>query len=776
MSGGQAAISLPAAQLHPEVMALLHRLYSRADTASGTSSSSSSSNSSKGCHLEQTLQRLAAPPALTTLRVNTFKVSRAACQTVLQAHVNRTFLSATVAAPNQSSASSSSAVVLAAAAGSTSSASTAVSPHSLFDDVLTLPCTGPHSVVPVAPPSPAAAAVFVDRTCGCSVLRGAPVFAMGTVAAGAAVADGKAVSVYMLMNDKMPAGNDSTAAATSSDATAVSSAVFVANGVARMSADVLNQRLWHALRRRPGDADADLEADDDAEGDTDSSIPLAAAALTAITAPPAAATATRAVAAVAQGMIAVTITDAIYRSPSLYAIEKGQCQCGCGWQSRTGTVLLQNIPSMCAVRALAPLLGERVLDMCAAPGGKTSHIATLMSSTCSTPSGNTAKTNAGRAASLKRLLREWTSADSVDAKQLSSAADAASSLVRAATSCTPAVHVLAATNALDLLGTNHKGNLKRRAGAVTGTATPHRNSTGAPTVSSTASPSALPLASPSLSLSLPLAGESFDRILLDPPCSGLGQRPHFKSAGQSVAALRGCGLYQRQLMTVAYGLLRAARDGDASDSGGVLVFSTCTLSPFENEANVAWFLRRYPDMQLVQSRPTHVLSDTKSNTNKTDSNDSDMSVVFGSAALPVTATDLGLDPLSLEPALLSPTVTGTATTNADTPLLTPEQRALCQRFEPVTHDTIAFFIAKFCKRTVTTSASATASASATGNDSQPLSQAEVRAARLKRKQLEKEQKAFRVAQKRMKNNAGTTSVLPSNHSDNKSSTQPAKSE
>ncbi len=30
------------------------------------------------------------------------------------------------------------------------------------------------------------------------------------------------------------------------------------------------------------------------------------------------------------------------------------------------------------VMALAPMAGERVLDMCAAPGGKTSHIAALM--------------------------------------------------------------------------------------------------------------------------------------------------------------------------------------------------------------------------------------------------------------------------------------------------------------------------------------------------------------------------------------------------------------
>ena len=40
--------------------------------------------------------------------------------------------------------------------------------------------------------------------------------------------------------------------------------------------------------------------------------------------------------------------------------------------------ILQNFPSMACVRALDPKPGENVLDMCAAPGNKTTHIATLM--------------------------------------------------------------------------------------------------------------------------------------------------------------------------------------------------------------------------------------------------------------------------------------------------------------------------------------------------------------------------------------------------------------
>ena len=46
-----------------------------------------------------------------------------------------------------------------------------------------------------------------------------------------------------------------------------------------------------------------------------------------------------------------------------------------------GHYMLQSASSLCAVMALAPQQKERVLDMCAAPGGKTAHIAQLMRNT-----------------------------------------------------------------------------------------------------------------------------------------------------------------------------------------------------------------------------------------------------------------------------------------------------------------------------------------------------------------------------------------------------------
>lgn len=45
---------------------------------------------------------------------------------------------------------------------------------------------------------------------------------------------------------------------------------------------------------------------------------------------------------------------------------------------REGRVLVQGLSSIAAVRSLDPQPGERILDLCAAPGGKTSYIAALL--------------------------------------------------------------------------------------------------------------------------------------------------------------------------------------------------------------------------------------------------------------------------------------------------------------------------------------------------------------------------------------------------------------
>ncbi|XP_073190268.1 tRNA (cytosine(72)-C(5))-methyltransferase NSUN6 isoform X3 [Lepidochelys kempii] len=63
--------------------------------------------------------------------------------------------------------------------------------------------------------------------------------------------------------------------------------------------------------------------------------------------------------------IGVRMTDPVYLSPSLDNV-------------LSSYLFLQNLPSAVVSHVLNPQPGERILDMCAAPGGKTTHLATLM--------------------------------------------------------------------------------------------------------------------------------------------------------------------------------------------------------------------------------------------------------------------------------------------------------------------------------------------------------------------------------------------------------------
>lgn len=65
--------------------------------------------------------------------------------------------------------------------------------------------------------------------------------------------------------------------------------------------------------------------------------------------------------------VAVEITDSLSGCPTLSEIN-----------FPLGSVLLQNLPSIVCGHVLNPKPGDFVLDMCAAPGNKTSHLAALM--------------------------------------------------------------------------------------------------------------------------------------------------------------------------------------------------------------------------------------------------------------------------------------------------------------------------------------------------------------------------------------------------------------
>jgi NOL1/NOP2/fmu family ribosome biogenesis protein len=84
----------------------------------------------------------------------------------------------------------------------------------------------------------------------------------------------------------------------------------------------------------------------------------------------------------------------------------------------------------------------------------------------------------------------------------------------------------------------------------------------------------------------------FDRVLLDAPCSGEGlfRRNPAAAAQWRPGHVRGSAARQRALLADAAALVRP---------GGVLVYSTCTFAPEENEQQVAGFLAAHPGWELL---------------------------------------------------------------------------------------------------------------------------------------------------------------------------------
>ena len=87
---------------------------------------------------------------------------------------------------------------------------------------------------------------------------------------------------------------------------------------------------------------------------------------------------------------------------------------------------------------------------------------------------------------------------------------------------------------------------------------------------------------------------TFDKILLDAPCSGLGvmkRKPEIKYHDSSV--MDTIIPLQAKLLDNAYYLLK---------NNGKMVYSTCTINKKENEQMIKKFLEKYPDMKIVEER------------------------------------------------------------------------------------------------------------------------------------------------------------------------------
>lgn len=84
----------------------------------------------------------------------------------------------------------------------------------------------------------------------------------------------------------------------------------------------------------------------------------------------------------------------------------------------------------------------------------------------------------------------------------------------------------------------------------------------------------------------------FDRIVVDAPCSGEGMFRKDETAIRewSPENIAHCAERQRMILNCADEMLRP---------GGVLVYSTCTFAPEEDEEMIAWFLLTHPDYSLA---------------------------------------------------------------------------------------------------------------------------------------------------------------------------------
>lgn len=86
--------------------------------------------------------------------------------------------------------------------------------------------------------------------------------------------------------------------------------------------------------------------------------------------------------------------------------------------------------------------------------------------------------------------------------------------------------------------------------------------------------------------------EFFDRIVVDAPCSGEGmfRKDEQARAEWSEENVRICAARQQEILDNAADMLRP---------GGMMVYSTCTFSPEEDEEGIAGFLERHPEFSIV---------------------------------------------------------------------------------------------------------------------------------------------------------------------------------
>lgn len=196
----------------------------------------------------------------------------------------------------------------------------------------------------------------------------------------------------------------------------------------------------------------------------------------------------------------------------------------------SGKAVLQNLPSIVCSLVLDSQPDDVILDMCAAPGNKTTHLAQMIQNRGTIIALDKSES---RVSLLRKNLLEFD-------------ANCVRTFLFDATKCL--------TN--DTPSTIDKSDR----------------------------------------LTPPFSKETFDKILLDAPCSGFGNRPQLTNS-MTTKMQKSYPVIQRKLLEVAVQLLKP---------GGILVYSTCTIFSNENETNVKWILNRFEDnLDLIAAEPFH---------------------------------------------------------------------------------------------------------------------------------------------------------------------------